>query len=684
MYSEDALQGSVYTGRRRRCLALTAVLLVAVSAEAATMRATELATLDIEDLMNIKVVSVAKKEQKLSETAAAVFIITGDDIRRSGATTIPEALRLAPGVDVARLDANRWAISIRGFNDRFSNKLLVMIDGRTVYTPLFSGVYWDVQDVVLADVERIEVIRGPGATLWGANAVNGVVNVITKSAQATPGLLVSGGGGTEERMLTTVRYGGQIGNAAHYRTYLKYADHDHFDLASGKEANDDWDQLRGGFRIDWEQSDVNTLTVQGDLYDGSSGVTETPPLLVPPFADRIDDNTDVSGGMLLARWSHIVSETSDMDVQAYYDRTRRDTPLLNERRSTVDVDLQHRFALLARQEVIWGLGYRYTEDDITSSRVFAVDPSSRDMHLPSAFLQDEISCLGDTVRVTIGSKFEHNDYTGFEVQPSVRGVWEAAERQTWWAAVSRAVRTPSRAERDFEITRETLMPGALGAGSPPALVRLLGDDDFGSEELIAYELGYRAQPIDTLSFDVATFFNDYSDLRTLETGTAFPEERPLPPHLVVPLTADNRMKGQSYGVEVASEWRARPWWHLKGAYTYLNMQLTLGNNSTDTRSEAAEGESPQHQFSLRSSMDLPGNVELDGWLRYVDRLSSLDVDSYMTLDVRVAWRASETLELAVVGQNLLDDRHPESSASIIGGIPSEVERGVYATLTWQP
>jgi len=621
------------------------------------------------------VTSVSKKEQKLSEAAAAIDVITQDDIRRSGATSIPEALRVVPGLQVARLDANKWAVSARGFNGRFANKLLVLIDGRSVYTPLFSGVWWDAQNVLLEDIARIEVIRGPGATLWGANAVNGVINIITKDAKDTQGGLVTIGHGTEERGFGEFRYGGTLGDNAHYRVYARYFDRERSVAASGDYGADEWDVAQGGLRVDWEVSDSDSLTLQGDIHSGTVGERQTMASLSPPYEQTFDNDDDVAGGNILGRWNHTFSDTSGMSFQLYYDRSDRDHMIIGEVRDTFDLDFQHRFALDDRHEIVWGLGYRLSRDDIDNSFTLSFDPDSRNDQLLSAFVQDEITLIEDQLKLTPGAKLEHNDYTGFEFQPSARLLWMPHEKHTVWAAVSRAVRTPSRVESYGRVNRYVLPPATL--------MSMFGDRDFDSEELLAHELGYRVQPMDRLSLDIATFYNIYENLRTVELGTPFPETSPAPPHLVVPLFADNKMDGETYGIEVAADWRPLDWWRLEAGYTYLQVVLHLDDDSTDTLSEGAEGESPHNQFSLRSSMDLPRNLELDSCLRYVDNLPGLGVDSYLTLDVRLGWKPTENLELFVVGQNLLDSHHAEFESTFFGVHATEVEHSVYAGLTWR-
>ena len=636
-----------------------------------------LKSLEIEELLRVEVTSVAKKAQKLSEAPAAIFVITREDIRRSGATSIPEALRMVPGLEVAQIDANKWAITSRGFNGRFANKLLVLIDGRSVYTPLFSGVYWDVQDSLLEDLERIEVIRGPGATLWGANAVNGVINIITKQAKDTQGSLVTGGFGTEERGFGGVRYGKKLGDDTYYRVYAKYFDRDSRVYASNHDASDEWDVKRAGFRVDRQGAGGDSLTLQGDYYDGETGERVMTKSLDPTDPPGFDADNDISGGNVVSRWKHTISDTSEMILQLYYDRTERKSAILEQTHDTIDIDCQHQFVLGERQEIVWGVGYRFTSDDLGSTFYTSYSPDSRNDNLYSGFLQDDITIAENKLHLTLGSKFEYNEYTNFEIQPNARLMWTPKEQHSIWAAVSRAVRTPSRTEDDGRIN------GMVIPGTPPVVVALCGDRDFESEELLAYELGYRVQPTDRLSLDVAGFFNDYDNLRTLEAGTPFLETSPSPQHMVLPSSADNKMEGTTYGIEVAADWHALDWWRMQAAYTYLQMQLHLDGDSADTISESAEGESPHYQISVRSSMDVMPNVELDLWVRYVDNLPSQDVGSYVTLDTRLGWKPHEHFELSIVGQNLLESHHPEFEPDFIDTVPTEVERSVYGSVTWQ-
>lgn len=662
---------------------LASLTITAQTASASTYSTDELLSLSLEELVNLEITSVSKKPQKVSDSAAAVFVITQEDIRRSGATSIPEALRLAPGVNVARIDNNKWAITARGFNGRFANKLLVLMDGRSVYTPLFSGVYWDVQDTLLDDIERIEVIRGPGATLWGANAVNGVINIITKHSENTQGLLAKGGYGSEEKGFAAVRYGGAVGDSGNYRAYVKYFNRDGYDAIGGGEAADDWNAFRGGFRYDGRLGSKNTLTVQGDAYSGTEGQTNNQFSLNPPSYRLIkEEDSTFSGGNLLLRWERTLSETSNLALQTYYDRTERnETALVKESRDTFDLDFQHRFALSSRQEIIWGLGYRVSWDDLDPNEPsISTNQSSQTDQTASLFVQDEITLKPEVLRLILGSKFEHNDYTGFEVQPNARLIYTPSEKHSLWASVSRAVRTPSRAEEDATITLSIIPPTPIPP-TPTVIVTAEGNDDYDSEELLAWELGYRFMPSAALSFDLAAFLNIYDNLRSGEPQTFDPSALPL--HLVLPNLLQNKLKAKTWGFEAVADWKIRAWWKVQTAYSFLQTDVDMESDSNDIGSiDLMEGTSPKHQLSLRSSMDLPRDIELDFWLRYADELESLGIDDYLTLDIRLGWEPRPGLELALVGQNLLQNSHQEYSPEY-QTLATESPRGIYGQAVWR-
>jgi iron complex outermembrane receptor protein len=605
--------------------------------------ASVLKKMSLDELTNLEVESVSKHPEKLSETASAIQVITQEEIRRSGVTSIPEALRLASNLQVAQVDARQWAITARGFNSTTADKLLVMIDGRSVYTPLYSGVFWDVQDLMLEDVDRIEVISGPGGTVWGANAVNGVINIITKNAKETPGWLLSGGGGGAIRDFAAVHYGGRLGGQGFYRIYLKHFDRDGSRLPGGRDGGDDWRMTQGGFRADWTARGGNAFTLQGDAYAGSIDQLNAP-------------KVQVDGGNLVGRWTKNLSDVSSLKLQIYYDHTHREIPgLFREDLDVVDLDFQHRFPLGSRQDIVWGLDFRQSDDHVGNSAVLAFLPPDLTTRLYSGFIQDEITLVKNRLKLTLGTKLEHNDFSGFEYQPSGRLALRLGDRQMLWAAVSRAVRTPSRIDRDFHIPPLPGLPGGL-AGGP----------GFVSEKLIAYELGYRIQPSGNLSISAAAFRNDYDDLRSLEPKA--------------PAVFATGFKGETYGAELTTTWQAAPRWRLRAGYTWLEMRLRAKPGSADTASQRQAGDSPRHQFQLRSSVDLGDKLQWDTTARYVDGLPHQRIPAYWAVDLNLAWLPCKDLELALAGQNLLDGGHPEF------GTPAsrrEIRRGVHGKLTWR-
>ncbi|BAU47169.1 TonB-denpendent receptor [Sulfurifustis variabilis] len=598
--------------------------------------------LTLEELMDIDVYSVSRKLERVRGTAAAVYVLTSEDIRRSRATSLPEALRLVPGVQVARLDANKYAIGIRGMNARTSNKLLVMIDGRTIYDPLFSGVLWEARDVMLEDVERIEVIRGPGGTLWGSNAVNGVINVITRSARDTQGGLVAVGAGTEERAFGAARYGWKPGERSAARVYAQGNRRDE-SFASTGEAFDDSQRRRGGFRVDWEPTGRDRLRFSGDVYRATAGEALPAPV----------DSQDVEhqGGNIVAAWTRSLGEGSELRLRFYYDRAEIDNLYLGEERDTLDFETQHRFRMSPRQELTWGVGHRQSRDDIRSSSAIAIAPAERTLQWTNVYAQDAVALVPGRWRLVLGTKVEENEYTGAEWQPSVRIAHTPDDKRTYWASVSRAVRTPSRFEADQ-------VAGTVRIG-----------ENFGVEKLVAYEAGYRAQPDRFWSWDVAFFYNVYDELLTLE-----------PSGLLA-----NGMQGETYGLELTGRWQVRPDVRLEAIYGYLGQDLELEEGSGATTWPArTERLNPKHAFSLHGAFDIARNVEIDATLRFVDELPGIevpgftgDIAAYTELDLGVGWHARRDLELSLVGQNLLDPHHPEHS------LATEVQRGVYGKVTWR-
>ncbi len=665
-----------------RILTLGAVLaFLSPNARAQDRPPSDLTQVSLEDLMNIEVTSVSKKEQKISRVAAAIFVITQEDIQHSGAKNIPDLLRMVPGINVAQINSNTWAISARGFNGQFANKMLVLIDGRTVYAASNSGVYWDVQDTVLEDIERIEVIRGPGATIWGTNAVNGVINIITKHSKATQGGVLTGGGGSYEQG-GTLRYGATIGKRGHYRVFGKYFNRGSLSDFSGLDRADGWHMKRFGFRSDWGLSERDSLTVQGDLYGGVRGTPQAfdPALTGPFFTGPIADIHDTSGGNVLARWNHLFSGGSETSLQAYFDRAIRTDITEPGNRNTYDIDFQHHVPLGQRNDVVWGVGYRTISDRIAGNFQFTYDPSTFTTSITNAFVQDEINLVRDKVWFTVGTKVEHNDFTGFELQPSARLLWTPNNRHTLWAAYSNAIRLPSRAERHIRINYAAV-PGPEGSW---ALVSFLGNPQFGSEDLDAYEVGYRFQPRKRLALDATAFVNDYDHLRSSEPSTPFFEMTPSPPHLVIPHIFDNQMFGSTYGAEASLDWAATRFWTLKGGYTWFVPSFELERSSADTDSiPEAQGSTPRNQFQVRSQLNLPHQLEFDTAVYRVGRLAAGNIPAYVRVDARLAWHVAESVELSVAAQNLLDPRHPEFFATWQSVVSTQPIRSVYGSLTWR-
>lgn len=658
----DSHRSASWRGIARQLTAGLLFLYVGQASAAADLP-DDLTDMSLEALMDIEVTSVSKKPQKKSEAAAAVFVITADDLRNWGVTSIPDALRRVPGLEVARIDANKWAITARGFNSRFANKLLVLIDGRTVYTPLFTGVYWDANQVMLEDVERIEVIRGPGGTLWGANAVNGVINVITRSAEKTQGTLATAGAGNELERMVNIRHGGQTAGGRHYRIYAM--SHSTDTGHSAALAHDDFEIAQGGFRSDWATG-KDRHTLQGDYYEGTGGQEL---MIVPSLPGTIIDDADIRGGNLLYRLTRDTGNGADISLQAYFDYVGRESAVLFEDRRTLDIEFQHHFTWNHGHDVVWGLNYRSIDDDTDPTQIFSLTPSRLRVDLYTAFLQDEISLFDDRAKLTIGSKFEHNDFTGFEAQPNVRLAWQADDNSTLWGAVSRAVRTPARGEHDVSLA--TIPP-------PPAIppLTIFGNDSFKSETLVAYELGFRRLLADNATLDVAAFYNDYNDLRTIDVYSAAPLEA----------TFNNNMKGHTRGIEVDAHWQPRTWLSVNANYSWLKIRLDRTNGSADVPSESVEDSSPEHQLNFWMSADLDNRRQASAYLRYVDSLQNFgfpETGSYLELDARFGWTPRKNVEVAIVGQNLLDSQHPEFNPDFIFSLPTESERSVYVTVRVQ-
>lgn len=589
----------------------------------------------IEQLMNIPVTTVSRQQSGLQTTPAAVYVLNRDDLRRSRVTNVPDALRLVPGVHVASIDANKWAVSIRGFNSRTANKILVLIDGRSVYDPLFGGVFWEARDVPIDEIERIEVIRGPGGTLWGTNAVNGVINIITRDSRETHGVEATVGAGTQERGMGQVRYGWQFGEDSHARVYVGRLERD--TGYSPDQAHDDARMNRGGFRLDLGIGAAGELMFKGDAYDGSFGAKRT--------GDGSQD-LEHRGQNFVARWNHGRSDGSQQMLEFWYDHLEFDDINLGEERHTYDLQYQYIFPEHGVHRVILGTGYRATSDEIRQGPLLTLTPNSRRNDLSSLFAQDEIAFANRAIRLTFGAKMENNDYSGTEWQPSARLTWVPDADRTAWAAISRAVRTPSRLEADLD-----------------AAPRLIGNPDIDSEKVLAYELGYRSRVARDAWMDAALFYNEYRDLLSIEGNRL-----------------GNGIEGSTAGLELAARWDPQPLWRLDAAYTYLHLDLDVMEGSQDTqRAKFTENNDARQQGVLRSAWTVSPTVELHGVLRYVHRIKAQEVPSYLVADLGLGWYMRRNVELAVSARNLLDEHHPEQRSAVT----TEVERSLFAILRWE-
>lgn len=626
---------------RLRPVIFAACLIAFISSHAAELRTRDLADLTLEQLANIEITSVSKRAEPLSDAAASIYVISAEEIRRSGATSLPEALRLAPNLQVARADNNQYAITARGFNSLTANKMLVLVDGRIVYSPLFSGVFWDAQDVMLEDVERIEVISGPGGTLWGSNAVNGVINVITRPARDTQGALLAAGGGNREAG-GAARYGGELDSGGRYRVYGKIFDRAHSSLANGTGIRDASDKAQIGFRADWGGTAQN-FTLQGDAYHSE--------------IDQALATRRVSGANLLGRWSRDLGAGSRLRLQAYYDHTERDQPgAINETLDTIDVEFQHGLRPRANHELLWGAGYRYAADrvDNVNPAVLAFLPPNRNLHWANVFAQHEIT-LHPGLQLTAGLKLEHNDYTGLEFLPSVRVGWKMSATHLVWGAASRVVRAPSRVDREL-----------FAPGNPPFVV-LAGGPDFQSEIANVYEAGYRAQLSAALSYSITAFHHDFDRLRSIEP-------------VAVGRMLDNGIDGTVDGAEAWLSYRVTNAWRVNAGLVQQRERLRLKPGSADAGGLAALGNDARHWWTLRLAWDIGPRHEFDVMVRHVGALPNPAVPSYTAVDARLGWKLRHDLDISLTAQNLFDPRHPEWG---VAAVRPEFERGVFLKLLWR-
>jgi iron complex outermembrane receptor protein len=642
--------------------------------------------LSLEELSQIEVTSPSKGPTPAQRSPVAIYVLTGDDIRRSGATTIPDALRLVPGVEVAQIDANSWSIGIRGFGTGLSRSVLVLIDGRSVYTPLFAGTYWNVQDTLLEDIDRIEVIRGPGGTIWGPNAVDGVINIITKSARDTQGGYASAGGGNEEEGFFNSRYGGTTGGGLAYRAYVKGFTRGPEDHQDGNNF-DDWRSIQGGFRMDWTSGTRDAFTIQGDVYKQEDGEQVQLSSYTPSSTQTVEGNAQLSGGNVLFKWKRTLSDGNDFQLQVYYDRTNRLEANFGEDLDTVDIDFLQRTKWGARQQLIYGAGARVSPgrfDEVSSGLVFA--PFHRTDYMLSAFVEDDISLVNDKLMLTAGTKILNTNYAhGLNFEPSIRLMWTPTEKQTLWASFTHALRTPSDAEEDFYLSS---LIGTAADGTP-VFARFNANPHFAPEQLNSYEAGYRRLMAKTVYLDLTGFFNHYHDLfseevtggESLQTTLPFPAPAPPPTYILLPAQFQNDLYGATYGGEIAPEWRPTDFWRLRGSYSFLRMSLkTAPTNAITVAAGQDQGSSPRHEGSLDSAFDISKKLQLNLMYRYVSALPYQSVRGYSTGDARIAYRLSRHFEVSVAGRNLFQPSHVEYVGD--PGGPVGIRRSVYAGLSW--
>ncbi len=678
-----------------KLIILCLALLAAGPALASHSDDSGLLELSLSDLLQAKVTSVSRKSEELLKAPAAIYVITSEDIMNYGVTSVPEALRMAPGISANRIDNNKWAVSARGFSDRFANKLLVLVDGRSVYTPLFSGVFWDTQDIMPEDIERIEVIRGPGATLWGANAVNGVINIITKNSEDTKGLLVSSRRGTEDEQHLSLRYGGEFNNQVSYRVFGKHEQRGGgVHLATGTDAQDSWEMNRVGFRADW-QSVRTRATLSGERYDGESGQETFAYQLAPPFAAPVSVMEPIDGWFFNASFEHTRRNGSQITIRSHFDDTHRKGPPVNEERETFDFEFNYRFNLFDSAEVVWGLGYRTSSDEFNNEGSnFIISSSSREF--VSGFGQIEWELMPETLRLIAGVKLEDNEPTGFDAQPSARLMWSPDDRSALWLSASRAIRTPSRGDSDGTINQlfPAVPPMTPGNPLPLTLVSsLLPNPDIKTESLEAFEFGYRRQFSDTVFVDIASFYNRYEDLRSAAPGplTCQPggDVFQLNPaclfasgYVQIPITLQNETEGETFGSEATLEWRPNSDWRIQATYSYLDIHLD--GDLIVSSDEAPEIKDPHHQASLRARYEHSSKLSASLWVRYRDVVPEYNLNARTVFDLRVEWRPVPEFEIALVGKNLNDPQEVEFQSELYDVPPIEVERSAYIQLRWTP
>jgi iron complex outermembrane receptor protein len=631
----------------------------------------DLISMQLEDLMNVQITTASKKSQKIADTPAAAFVFSSDDIRRSAASSLPDLLRLIPGIHVARIDSNKWAISSRGFNEQYSNKLLVMIDGRTVYSPIYSGVFWLMQDIPVSDIEKIEVVRGPGSTMWGANAVNGVINIITKKSSSQKGTQIEAGAGTENKIVSSAGYGTELAQGITCRVSGRYTDKDAGWSSAGMNVDDSWGASAFNARLDVDRGDTRAfLMAESSDTDRSESVYSIDETAAArgmySLTSRIA-NTAYYGQYVIGKLERDFSNKSEMSFQCYFDRTLINSLDTRIDTKTTDLDLQYRLPVTDRNEIMTGCGARFTNDSFITDPdaiYYRLTPEYDSYRLLSFFIQDEIEAGKDFLWVTAGTKLEENDFSGFESQPSARALIRADDSTSIWCSVSKAVRTPARAEGDAAVTMKNPAPGI-------PYMKILGNRSLMSEKLYAYEIGARHSINGSHFIDLALFYNDYYDIRAFDmTG-------------ILEMTVKNRMKGNTQGLEIFYEYDIMPGWMIAAGYSYIIIDMKVKGADIFGVEHMKENSDPRHKAELRSSFDITSSLRLDLWLRYVDEIKSYDIPGYVTADASLGWKITPDLEFSVSGRDLFDESHPEYQSEITQTLPTELERSFFAKVTWK-
>lgn len=637
--------------------------------------AESLSDLSLQDLMavEIEVTSVARRGQSVKDAAAAIFVLSNADILRSGATTIPDLLRYVPGVNVGQINGHTSAVSVRGLSGRLSNKLLVMIDGRTVYTPLIAGTVWNKEDPPIEDIERIEVIRGPGGSVWGANAFNGIINIITKPAIETLGSYAKVRAGNEEKAAFEARHGFKVAEDSAVRFYSKFERRDASRNTAGVGDEDDWDAARVGARGDFALNHGQKLTLDSSFYSQKYSEISVVPVLSAPFIRIEEDRYRDKGGHALLRWAGGDGGPVNHSVQAYFSHDQT----LDQRFTTADIEYEAQFKPFDGHLMQFGLGYRHSWDVTVPVAIGGFNPSKANYHRFSAFVQDAIGLFDDQVELTLGARLEHNAFSGFEVQPNIRARWSIDEKSTVWASAARAVRTPSRLDQDAVLDVRIIPTAPL-----PTVLQFRGDPDFTSEELLAFDFGYRVQPLDSVSIDIAGFYYDYDNLRAQVPGAVELQLGAPIPHVIVPINLTNDLVAESYGGEVTAEWFVDRDWRISAGYSYIesNLDATLGGLNPQALDVF---KAPKHQIFARTGFTLANDIDVDLGVRFASRLRPDRVGDYVAADARIAWRPADGVELSLSAQNLFHDDEPEFQAETPATPRSNVQTSVFGQLRIQ-